>query len=162
MGVVSSQTWNTRFYLFGVQVESVNFGVYWMGCRGWLGFGQPMNNNAKNADDEAGYGVFVVGWTSISVIHKINKAIGYPLELEFAWRNLLMDFIGGSAIKSRVMHDGMVRATVQVADEMFDTLEGWCLWVNRMAWEKVDSVHLIRVVVLHNMENSSNMCTEFS
>ena len=97
-----------------------------MGYRGWLGFGLPMNSNTPpQKDDDAGYGTFFIGGMAFSTIYKSNKVIGYILVVEVAWGNLLMEIMGGSAIKSRGIYYGDVRVYRKLADEVLDSLEGW-------------------------------------
>ena len=79
-----------------------------------------MDGNAKNTEDDAGYGIFVIGGTALSTICKINEAIGYLLRVEFAWGNLLMKALGGSDINTSEIHDGMVWAAIQLADDVLD------------------------------------------
>ena len=61
-----------------------------------------------------------------------------------------------------MIYDGMVWASIEVADAVLDPLEEWCWCGRSMALETVESIHKIRSVVLHNMEKFSYMCTEFS
>ena len=67
-----------------------------------------MNINAKNTEDDAGDGAFFIGGVAFSTICKINKSVGYILGVEVAWGNLLMDVMGGSAIKAIGVHIGAV------------------------------------------------------
>ena len=84
-----------------------------------------MNSNTKKAEDDAGYGMFVIGSMAFSTICKRNEVIGYLLGVEVAWGNLLMDVIGGSVINAKGIHYGTVRAAIQLADEVLDLLEVW-------------------------------------
>ena len=59
---------------------------------------------------------------AIYTIWKSNKAIEYLLGLEVAWGNLLMEVMSGSDIKARGIHYVTVRAAIQVADEVLDSL----------------------------------------
>ena len=83
-----------------------------------------MNGNSKNKEDEAGYGAFVIRGTAFSTICKIGKAVGYFLGLEVAWVNLLMEVMGGSFVKAGGIYDVMVRASIQVADDVIGPFEG--------------------------------------
>ena len=70
--------------------------------------------------------------------------------------------MGCISVNYNGIYDGTVRASVQIANEVLNTLELWCIWGSNMDRDTVDRVHEIRVGVLNNMENFSNMCTEFS
>ena len=70
--------------------------------------------------------------------------------------------MGCSAFKAIWIHDGTVRASVQVVDEVLNNLENWYRWVISMVRETFGSVNEIRAGVLHNMENFSNLCAKFS
>ena len=73
-----------------------------------VGFEWPINSNAKNIEDEAEYGTFFIRGTDFSAIWRIIKTIGYILVVEFTREQLLMEFMGGSAIKDSRIHDGVV------------------------------------------------------
>ena len=59
--------------------------------------------------------------------------------------------MGCSSGKAIRIHDGTLKASVQVLDEVFDTLELWYRWGSNMARETVYSTHEIRAGLLHNM-----------
>ena len=59
---------------------------------------------------------------TFSIIYKTNEAIEYNLVVEVTCGNLLMEVMGGSDIKARGIHYGMLRAASQVADEVLDSL----------------------------------------
>ena len=66
------------------------------------------------------------------------------------------------AIKTRVIHDGEVKAPGKVADEVLNTLEHWCRWGSSEAREAIGGVHKSRAGIWHDMGEFSNICTEFS
>ena len=91
-----------------------------------------MNGNAKNTEDDTGYGAFFIRITDFSTICKIRYAIGYHLRVKVSWGNLLTEFMGVSTIKASGIHDGMARTAIQVEDEVLDPLKGWFLWDRHM------------------------------
>ena len=76
--------------------------------------------------------MFFIRGMAFSTICKRNEVIGYLLGVEVAWGNLLMDVIGGSFIKAIGINYGTVRAAIQLADEVLDSLETWFLWTRSM------------------------------
>ena len=84
-----------------------------------------MNSNTKKAEDDAGYGMFVIGGMAFSTICKRNEVIGYLLGVEFVWGNLLMEVMDGSAINARGIYYWKMWASTQVADEVLDSFEKW-------------------------------------
>ena len=121
-----------------------------------------LNGLKSLVEDNVDYGVFVVGGAAFYTIYKSNENIGYLLGVEFSWGNLLTKVMGCISVNYNGIYDGTVRASVQIANEVLNTLELWCIWGSNMDRDTVDRVHEIRVGVLNNMENFSNMCTEFS
>ena len=108
---------------FGGRVEVTDLRVCGMGYIGCLVFGLPMDSNAKKTEDDAGNSAFVVEVMAFSTIYEINNTIWYILVMEVAWGKLFIEFMGCSPINTRGMHDWVLRATYNVADEMIDTME---------------------------------------
>ena len=132
-----------------------------MGCIVWLGFGFPIDSNIKNTEDDAVYGMFVVGGAAFYTIYKSNKAVGYILGVEVAWGNFFTEVMGCSYAKASKIDNGTMREAWQVVDEVLDTLEKWCGWGRIMARDTVKSIHEIRADVLHNMYNFPKCALNF-
>ena len=79
--------------------------------------------------------------------------------VEVAWGGLLIEFMGCSVVKARMIYDGMTREAGRVSDEVFDTLERCCRWDNRTAIEAAIGIYEIREGIFPNMKTFSNMCT---
>ena len=94
-----------------------------MGYRGCLVFGLPMYGNSQKTEDDAGNSASVVEVMAFSTICENNEDIWGILVMEVTWGKLFMEFMGCSSINTRGMHDGVLRATYKVTDEILDTME---------------------------------------
>ena len=68
-----------------------------------------MGGNAKNTEDDTGHCCFLIVGVSFSTIRKSNGNISYLIRVEFAWVDLLMEFMGCEAINTGRVHDGTLR-----------------------------------------------------
>ena len=121
-----------------------------------------MYDNSKKTEDAAGNCPLVVVVTSFSVVCESNKSVWCILGVGFAWGYIFMYFMGCSAIKSKMIHYGMVRASWKVAYEVLDTLECWCRWGRIVARKTVDGAHEIGAGILDYVYIFYNLSTEFS
>ena len=81
-----------------------------------------MSGKDKNTEDKIGYGEFFIGRMYFYNIFTSYEAIGYIFGVGVARVNLLTEFMGVSAIKAIGIHDRMVWAARQIADEVIDPL----------------------------------------
>ena len=70
----------------------------------------------------------------------------------------MIEFMGCSVVKSRMIYDGVARAAGKLSYEVFDTLEICCRWDRSTDIEAANVVHEIREGIFPHMKTFSNMC----
>lgn len=121
-----------------------------------------MDRKTKETQGDSENSVFVIDGAASSDIHEISKIVGYFLRVGVTWEDLLIEFMGGCAVKYRMVHSWMVKKSNKVAYEVLDALEH-CYRSGRSVYiETIDSINKVRIDIFNNMEKFVNLGTGLS